>query len=142
MSIIPWNCAHGDAPVVVVELGSDTIELAPEDDGVDSNIVRISARSGSTIRWFGDGPPAWVTKRVIFPPGVLLIHNPPMMTLLGEQDRQIDVISIGTYTCDGQGNWAEISFTSTGAREIGRRLDDFEQRLARMENRMRGAGHE
>jgi hypothetical protein len=142
MSIIPWNCAHGDAPVVVVELDGYTARLSPEDDGVDSNIVRIRAEPGSTIRWFGDGPPMWVTKRVIFPPGVLLIHDPPSMSLLGERDRNIEAISIGTYTFDGQGNWAEVSFTSTGAQEIGRRLDDLEQRLAKMENRMRGAGHE
>jgi hypothetical protein len=126
--ILRWECAHGDAWPVTLACAR-TVEIAPSDDSVDTNLVRIAG--GGTIDWFGEGPP--ITKRVIFDPGVRLVHRPPAQTLLTEADRIITALSIGTYSCDGEGHWLEIHFTSTGAAEFSRRLDAIEQRLDRIE---------
>lgn len=131
MPILQWRCAHGDAPPVTLACAK-TVALAPHDDSVDSNIVRISGCG--VIEWFGNGPP--VTKRVVFGPGIVLVHNPPRLELLTDADRSTAALSVGTYSCDGNGNWLEVHFTSTGAAEMSRRLDDLEQRLARVEMMM------
>jgi hypothetical protein len=131
LPILRWRCAHGDAPAVTLAC-SATVELAPLDESVDSNLVRVAGCG--TIEWFGEGPP--VTKRVIFGPGIVLVHNPPQLELLTDADRHISTLSIGTYSCDGEGNWLEVHFTSTGAAEVTRRLDAIEQRLEAIENRL------
>ena len=128
MPILQWRCAHGDALPVTLTC-AETVAIAPHNDSVDSNIVRIAGCG--IIEWFGDGPP--ITKRVIFGPGIVLVHNPPRLELLTDADRSIAALSVGTYSCDGAGNWREVHFTSTGAAELSRRLDLLEERLARVE---------
>lgn len=131
MTILRWRCAHGDPPAV--ELGcAEIVPLAPEDDSVDSNIVRIMG--GGTIRSFGEG--YCVTKRVVFSQGTRLVHNPPRLVLLTGQDRMINVPSIGTYSCDGGSGWLEVHFAATGAEEASRRMDAFERRLLEIEKRL------
>ncbi|WFU19442.1 hypothetical protein [Bradyrhizobium sp. CB3481] len=132
MPILQWRCAHGDAPAQTLSC-AETVAIAPLDDSVDSNIVRISGCG--TIAWFGDGPA--ITKRIIFGPGIVVVHNPPRLELLTDADRHISALSIGIYSCQGSGNWLEIHFTSTGAAELSRRIDAMEQRLATIERRLR-----
>ncbi|MBO4221965.1 hypothetical protein [Bradyrhizobium neotropicale] len=128
MPILQWRCAHGDAAPVTLACAA-TVALAPFDDSVDSNIIRIAGCG--TITWFGEGPP--VTKRVVFGPGIILVHDPPRLELLTDADRHISALSIGTYSCDGDGRWLEVHFTSTGAAELSRRLDAIEQRIGDIE---------
>jgi hypothetical protein len=131
MTILRWRCAHGDPPAVELSCG-EIVPLAPEDDSVDSNIVRITG--GGTIRSFGEGH--CVTKRVVFSEGTRLVHNPPRLALLTGQDRMINVPSIGTYSCDRGGDWTEVHFTATGGEEASRRMDAIERRLHEIEKRL------
>jgi hypothetical protein len=131
MPILEWRCAHGEAPAVTLACAR-TIELAPRDDSVDSNVVLIEG--AGTIEWFGDGPP--VIKRVLFPPGITLRHNPPQLQLLTCLDRRINTPAVGLYASDGEGHWSEVHFTATGAAELSRRLDRIEQRLDDIERRL------
>jgi len=129
--ILHWRCAHGEAPAVTLPCWP-VVPLSPRDDAVDSNTVRIV---GEGVIWsFGEG--CWITKRVIFPPGVTLKQNPPYLELLTFADRFIDVPAIGIYACDGASHWGEIHFMETGARELTRRLDAIEARLAGIEARV------
>lgn len=132
MPILQWRCAHGEAPAVAVACAR-TVELAPIDDSVDSNVVLIEG--AGTIEWFGDGPP--ILKRVLFPAEITLLHNPPRLQLLTCQDRKITTPAIGLYASDGNGRWNEVHFTATGAEEITRRLQRIEQRLADIERGLR-----
>ena len=66
----------------------------------------------------------------------LLKQNPPYLELLTFADRFIDVPAIGIYACDGASHWGEIHFMETGARELTRRLDAIEARLAGIEARV------
>jgi hypothetical protein len=59
-----------------------------------------------------------------------------LLTLLSEQDRLVITPWVGTYVCDGQGHWLELHFTGTGVAEVARRLDEIEQRLAAIEERL------
>jgi hypothetical protein len=131
LSILQWRCAHGEAPAVTLACAS-TVALAPFDDSVDSNVVLI--KGGGTIEWFGEAPP--ILKRVLFQAGITLKHNPPQLQLLTCRDRHIIVAAIGLYACDGDGHWHEVHFTETGARELSRRLDRLEDRLAEIERRL------
>jgi hypothetical protein len=131
LPILQWRCAHGEAPAVTVACGR-TVALAPLDDSVDSNLVRIEG--SGTIEWFGEAPP--IIKRVLFQGGITLKHNPPQLQLLTCRDRHIIVAAIGLYACDGDGHWNEVHFTETGAREVSRRLDKIEERLADIERRL------
>jgi hypothetical protein len=133
MPIIQWRCAHGEAPAITLDADGPVVPLAPADDSVDSNLVRI--QGSGTIEWLGAG--FWITKRVIFVPGITLHHNPPHLDLLTDADRHITSLSIGTYSCDGEGNWLEVHFTSTGAEEVSRRLDAIEQRLEDIERMLK-----
>jgi hypothetical protein len=128
LPILRWRCAHGETPAVTLEAGP-VVALAPPDDSVDSNVVNI--QGSGIIGWFGQA--SWVTKRVIFVPGITLWHNPPQLDLLTGANRVISEIAIGIYSCDGDGNWIELQFTETGARELSRRLDAIEERLDRIE---------
>jgi hypothetical protein len=132
LPILQWRCAHGEAPAVAVACAR-TVELAPRDDSVDSNVVLIEG--AGTIEWFGNGPP--IVKRVLFPAGIELLHNPPRLQLLSCQDRNITTPAIGLYASDGSGHWNEVHFTATGAQEITRRLDRIEQRLAEIEHSLK-----
>lgn len=131
MTILRWRCAHGDTPAIELGCG-EIVPLAPDDDSVDSNIVRIVG--GGVIGSFGEG--FCVTKRVIFSQGTRLVHDPPRLALLTGQDRIINALSIGTYSCDGEGDWTEVHFTSTGAEETSRRMDLIERRLSEIEKRL------
>ena len=134
MPILQWRCAHGEAPAVVLACGR-TVEIAPPNDAVDSNLVRIEG--DGTIEWFGEAPP--VIKRVLFQAGITLKHNPPLLSLLCCADRIITTPAIGLYASGGDGGWSEVHFTETGARELSRRLDKIEQRLAEIERRFEDA---
>ena len=131
MPILQWRCAHGEAPAVTLACAR-TVEIAPPNDAVDSNLVRIEG--SGTIEWFGEAPP--VLKRVLFEPGVTLKHNPPQLSLLRCADRIITTPAIGLYASGGDGCWSEVHFTETGARELSRRLDKIEERLADIERRL------
>jgi hypothetical protein len=129
---LPWGCAHGEVPAVTLAC-ADTVEIAPLDDSVDSNVVHI--RGGGTIRSFGEAPP--ILKRVLFDSDITLIHSPALQ-LLSCMDRRITTASIGLYASDGFGHWNEVHFTETGAREFSRRLDRIEARLEEIERRLAG----
>jgi hypothetical protein len=132
MPILQWRCAHGEAPVVTLAC-SLVVPLAPRDDSVDSNLVRITGTDAigtNTIISFGKAPP--IIKRVMFEPGITLVHSANLQ-LLCCTNRQIRTPSIGLYASDGNGHWHEVHFTETGARELSRRLDRIEARLAEIE---------
>ncbi len=92
MSILQWRCAHGEAPAVTLACAR-TVEIAPHDDAVDSNVVLIEG--SGVIEWFGEAPP--VIKRVLFQAGITLRHNPPQLSLLSCMDRTITTPAIGLY---------------------------------------------
>lgn len=129
MPILQWRCAHGEAPAVTLACAR-TVRIAPLDDAVDSNVVRI--KGPGIIESFGEGPP--IIKRVFLEAGITLKHSAELELLTG-MDRQISALSIGLYACDGR-SWTEVHFTSTGAHELTRRLDKIEARLAEVERRL------
>jgi hypothetical protein len=130
LPILQWRCAHGEAPAVALACAR-VVEIAPLDDSVDSNLVHITGKG--SIASFGEGPP--IVKRVMFEPGITLEHSAKLQ-LLCCTSRQITVPAIGLYACNGNGHWNEVQFTETGARELSRRLDRIEQRLAEIERRL------
>lgn len=130
MPILQWRCAHGEAPAVTLACAR-TVALAPPDDSVNSNLVHITGHG--SIASFGEGPP--IIKRVMFDAGITLEHGPKLQ-LLCCMNRTINVPAIGLYASDGSGHWNEVHFTETGAREISRRLDRIEQRLAEIERHL------
>ena len=110
------------------------VAIAPLDDSVDTNAVRIQGEG--SIESFGEGPP--IVKRVMFAAGITLKHNPPRLELLtGRRSRTSPSPAVGLYACAGGDAWYEVHFTMTGARELSRRLDELEQRLAALEARQR-----
>jgi hypothetical protein len=132
MPILQWRCAHGEAPAVTLAC-QPTLAIAPLDDSVDSNVVHVTGQG--TIASFGYGAP--IVKRVLFDPGITLMHSWHLQ-LLCCADREITTAAIGLYACNGYGRWSEIHFTATGAAELTRRadtvclrLDDIEARLER-----------
>jgi hypothetical protein len=127
LPILQWRCAHGEAPVVKLAC-STIVVIAPHDDSVDSNLIRIEGPG--TIVSFGEGP--IIVKRVLFDPGITLKHSAELQ-LLSCTDREITTPAIGLYACNGGGIWNEIHFTATGAAEVTRRLDAIEQRLTKLE---------
>ncbi|SIO49784.1 hypothetical protein SAMN05443247_06546 [Bradyrhizobium erythrophlei] len=131
LPILRWRCAHGEAPAVSLACAS-TVEIAPHDDSVDSNLVIIEGLG--TIEWFGEGPP--VIKRVLFQAGITLKHNPPQLSLLSCRDRYITTPAIGLYASGGDGCWSEVHFTETGVRELSRRIDMILERLEEIERRL------
>jgi hypothetical protein len=131
LPILQWHCAHGEAPAVALACAR-TVEIAPLDESVDSNVVRIEG--SGTIEWFGEAPP--VLKRVMFGPGVTLKHNPPRLSLLCCIDRYITTPAIGLYASGGDGGWSEVHFTETGVRELTRRIDSILERLEQIERRL------
>jgi hypothetical protein len=135
MPILQWRCAHGEAPAVTLAC-SLVVSLAPHDDSVDSNLVRITGSGtpgASTIISFGNGPP--IIKRVMFEAGITLVHSANLQ-LLCCKNRLIGAPAIGLYASDGNGHWHEVHFTETGARELSRRLDRIEARLAEIEHHL------
>jgi hypothetical protein len=114
MSIVPFNCAIGDAPSKILPCAS-TVALAPPDDSVDTNKIIITGHG--TITSFGP-PPAntGVTKQVTFEPSggsIVLTHSAPSLVLLGAATRTIGTVCIGVYSCDTSGHWTEESFADT-----------------------------
>jgi hypothetical protein len=131
LPILQWRCAHGEAAAVTLACAR-TVEIAPLDDAVDTNLVLIEGTG--TIEWFGEAPP--IIKRVLFQAGVTLKHNPPRLSLLSCMDRIITTPAIGLYASLGDSHWSEVHFTETGARELSRRLDRIEARLAEIERHL------
>jgi hypothetical protein len=131
LPILQWRCAHGEAAAVTLACAR-TVEIAPLDDSVDTNLVLIEGTG--TIEWFGEARP--VIKRVLFQAGVTLKHNPPRLSLLSCMDRIITTPAIGLYASLGDSHWSEVHFTETGARELSRRLDRIEARLAEIERHL------
>jgi hypothetical protein len=105
------------------------VAIAPLDDSVDSNAVRIKGEG--VVESFGEGPP--VVKRVMFPAGVTLVHNPPRLELLTGEDRHITAPAVGLYACAGGDAWYEVHFTMTGRDELSRRIEALERRLTDIE---------
>ena len=132
MPILQWRCAHGEAPAVTLACAR-CVAIAPLDDTVDTNAVRIKGEGA--IESFGEGPP--IVKRVMFAAGITLIHNPPRLELLTGRNRVITSPAVGLYACAGGDAWYEVHFTMTGAHELSRRLDELEQRLAALEAQQR-----
>jgi hypothetical protein len=128
--ILQWRCAHGEAPAVTLACAR-RVAIAPLDDTVDSNAVRITGEG--VIASFGEGPP--IVKRVMFAAGITLEHNPPRLELLTGRNRVITEPAVGLYACAGGDAWYEIQFSMTGAGELSRRLDEIERRLAAIEAR-------
>jgi len=85
-------CAHGEAPARTLACDGAPVAIAPFDDSVDANLVRIEA-----IEWFREG--SWITKRVTFAPGIILRHNPTQLDLLTDADREMSPMI--TASCDG-----------------------------------------
>jgi len=115
MAIIPWNCAHGDAPPVAIAAAA-TVAISPDDDSVDTNTVAITG--SGTITSFGACSTP-ITKRVHFMPTgtITLVHSSPSLRLSGSVNKTITQESFGEYQCDGASNWTELSF-STPAQPI------------------------
>jgi hypothetical protein len=128
--ILQWRCAHGEAPPVTLACAR-CVAIAPLDDTVDTNAVRIKGEG--IIESFGEGPP--IVKRVMFASGITLKHNPPRLELLTGRNRVITEPAVGLYACAGGDAWYEIQFSMTGAGELSRRLDAIERRLAAIEAR-------
>jgi hypothetical protein len=128
--ILQWRCAHGEAPALTLAC-APCLAIAPLDDSVDTNAVRILGEG--IIESFGEGPP--IVKRVMFAAGVTLKHNPPRLELLTGRNRVITVPAVGLYACAGGDAWYEIQFSMTGAGELSRRLDEIERRLMAIEAR-------
>lgn len=128
MPILQWRCAHGEAAPVTLACAR-RVALAPLDDSVDSNAVRIKGEG--SIESFGAGPA--IVKRVMFAAGITLKHNPPQLELLAGCDRDITAPAVGLYACAGGDAWYEIHFTMTGRDEPSRRIDELEQRIAALE---------
>ena len=128
MPILRWRCAHGEAPALTLACGP-RVAIAPLDDSVDTNAVRIKGEG--VIESFGEGPP--VVKRVMFAPGITLKHNPPALELLTGRDRIITSPAVGLYACVGGDAWYEILFSMSGRDEPSRRIDELEQRITTLE---------
>jgi hypothetical protein len=126
--ILLWRCAHGEAAPVTLACAR-RVAIAPLDDSVDSNAVRIKGEG--VIDSFGEGPP--VVKRVMFPAGVTLVHNPPRLELLTGEDRHINSPAVGLYACAGGDAWYEVNFSMTGRDELSRRIEALERRLTDIE---------
>jgi hypothetical protein len=131
LPILQWRCAHGEAAAVTLACAS-TVEIAPLDDSVDTNLVHIEGTG--TIEWFGKARP--VIKRVLFQAGITLKHNPPQLSLLSCRDRYITTPAIGLYASLGDSHWSEVHFTETGVRELSRRIDSILERLEDIERRL------
>src|SRR5262245_21368075 len=105
MPILPWVCAHGEAPPVALAC-AETVDLSPPDDSVDTNAIFIEGEGD--IYSFGTGPGGFINKRVVFrparppsapdpapggepgqPPEITLHHNPPQLVLVTSHDRKI-----------------------------------------------------
>ena len=129
MPILEWRCAHGEAKPVTLACAR-CVPLAPLDDSVDTNAVRIKGQG--CIESFGEGTRC--VKRVMFSAGITLVHNPARLELLTGEDRHITSPGVGLYACAGGDAWYEIQFSMTGAREPSRRIDELEQRLAALES--------
>jgi hypothetical protein len=121
MPLAPFHCALGDSPEVELQAAA-TVNIAPGDDSVDTNRVRIVG--AGTITSLGVpcqgqtgelGEQATVTKRIYWlptaPGTITLKHNPPFLCLLGEKDRTIAGKAFGTYCSDVTGYWQEDSFS-------------------------------
>jgi hypothetical protein len=122
MTFVPWDCAAGDAPSVVLPVTA-TLPIAPPDDSTDTN--RIVVMGDGTISSLGPGPIdpdtglAWeITKQITWEPTsatqpIVLQHNPPYLNLLGAVPRTITTKLIGSYHCDVNGYWTEERITDT-----------------------------
>jgi hypothetical protein len=122
MTFVPWDCAAGDAPSVVLPVTA-TLPIAPPDDSTDTN--RIVVMGNGTVSALGPGPIdpdtglAWeITKQITWEPTsatqpIFLQHNPPYLNLLGAAPRTITAKLIGSYHCDVNGYWTEERITDT-----------------------------
>jgi hypothetical protein len=131
LPILRWTCAHGEAAGVTLAC-AEIVAIAPFDDSVDTNVVRIEGEG--EIAWFGDGPP--VIKWVIFGPSITL-KNSDRLELLCGTDRVVTTPAVGRYMCDGEGHWSELHFAATGNADLSRRLDAIERRLSTIEARLK-----
>ena len=131
MPLLPWRCAHGDAPQVAMEC-ADVLALA----AARTNIVSVGGRG--TVSSLGACEHA-ITKHIHFRPagGAIELEHSPTLQLLGGADRTIAGEAHGTYRCDGSGTWREVYFTGTGAASAELRIAALERRVAELEQRLR-----
>ena len=129
--VFTHDCAHGDAASVTLQC-ADIVALAPLDDSVDTNFVRIEG--AGTITSFGEGPR--ITKRVLFLPagGTITLVNSPTLVLLAGKQRIIRSTAHAEYVCDGEGRWIESYFAETGLLAVEHRIEELERRMAELEN--------
>ena len=158
MPIVPWACAHGEAPPVTLRCSS-TVDIAPADDSVDTNLVIIEGRG--EIDSFGSGPGGFIRKQIVFRPSaptlpgdlpapggggpkptITIRHNPPWLLTATQRDRVITSETYAEFVCNDVGNWFELFFTATGAaayenliEALDVRVNDLEQRLAKLERK-------
>jgi hypothetical protein len=135
LPILPWACAHGDAPAIAL-VCAPVVAIAPADDSVDSNDIAITGFGA--INSFG-ACPYTITKKITFSPDagktITLTNSAALQTLLGA-NRVIAVHSIGSYHCDGLDNWTEISFTATGSATLEARVTALESAMTTLQNRV------
>lgn len=109
MPIIPWRCAHGDAPWVFL-LCQPTLELGAADSD------RVIVTGEGTITSLGRSPAdaergVPCTKTIYFEPaGIIEILPGPTIALLGSGSRIIEGKSFAVFSCDGLDHWTENSF--------------------------------
>ena len=151
MPILPWVCAHGDAPPVTLECAS-TVDIAPPDDSVDTNLIIIIGRG--EIDTFGFGPGGFIRKQIVFrpsnpespldpdplkpkppPPVITIRNNPPWLITATGNNRVIEQEGYGEYVCNDSGHWFELYFTWTGVANFENRVNALEKRLADLERR-------
>lgn len=113
MSIVPFQCAVGDAVSQIIPVAG-TVPLAPPDDSVDTNHVTITGTG--TITSFGVGAPGIpVTKTVSYKPsgGPITITNGPTLHLLSGANHTTSNASFAQYQWDGVSAWTELSFVDS-----------------------------
>lgn len=138
MGFAPFIIALGDAPEVELQAAAE-VDIAPADDSVNSNRVRVVGEGTVSSLGVACGglrrsdvlPPEdeaatddvmTVTKQVTWDPsgaGILLKHNPPGLSLLGGVDRLIKTKSFGEYQSDVDGWWTELQFSQSDLPPVG-----------------------
>jgi hypothetical protein len=110
MSIVPFNCAIGDANSVTLPV-TGTVPVAPPDDSVDTNHVIIAGNG--TVSSFGQGPAGIpITKDVWLHPSsgnITLVHSSTLQ-LLGLANHITANPTYGQYYWDGISIWRELSY--------------------------------
>ena len=124
MGLVPWDCAHGDAPPAALPV-TTTISVGTQ------NTNNIVVSGTGTVNSLGPAPvgeafdddmnslgfqPWAITSQITWTPSggnIVLVHSPPWLSLLGAANRTVSHTSVGEYSCDQNGHWTERSFADT-----------------------------